>query len=152
MLGGIPAYALDAEARKFLYVSLAAGYYFRRFGVDVAIIAELAVSDAFTVAVVDAAFPAYPAVAVPPCVVVSCCLVDVVGHNVDDNLDSVVGCFLAEVLELGFGADASFECKVVRTVKIMPGRTCAHVRALHGRQLHRSEAGGRNIRELGFHV
>ena len=102
MLCGIPSDTLHSKRFEFLYVGLSSGYDLAVFGIDIAVIAKLAVSDRVAVAIVDTSVPAHTAVRVPPRIVVSCRLVDMVGHNIHDNLDAIFCRLRAEILEILF--------------------------------------------------
>ena len=104
MLGGVPADAVHAHVVEGLDEGFGTSDYLGVFGVDVAVVAELAVGDGVAVAVVDAAVEADAAVGIPPRVVVAGGLVHVVGHHVHDDLDAVGVSVGAEVAQVGFRA------------------------------------------------
>ena len=142
MFGGIPADTLHAEIVKLLNVGLGAGDDFGIFGIDIAVVAELIVGDGGAVAVVDASVPAHSAVGVPPRVVVAGGLVDMVGNNVDDYFDTICCGLFAEGLEVvGRAHAAAFECDIVGTIEIVPGRAGACVGPLERTQLDGAETG-----------
>lgn len=117
MLGGIPSYTANAEFLKFLYISLATRLDITVLGVDIAIIAKTAVGNRIAVAVVDLTLPAHSPVGVPPCVVIACSFVYMVGHYVYYDFNAVSGCFGAEVSEILLRTvGAALECEVIRPI------------------------------------
>ena len=152
MLCGVPANAINAAVFEVLHKRFGAGLHLGVFRVDVAVVAELTMGDGVSAAIVDAAFPAYAAVRVPPGGVVSGGFVDVVGDDVHDDFYAVGMSLGAEAGQLRLGAVAvGFEGDIIGHVGVKPlgvGRAVA----LHGRYLHCAEAGGGDIGQFCLDV
>ena len=62
--------------------------------------------DGIAVAIIDTTVPTHTPIGVPPRVMVTGSLVDMVGHNVDDDLDAVVGRLCTKVSQILLGTKA----------------------------------------------